>query len=110
MEKKTLSDKGKLVELDTFLTDIEGKTAQQVLQRSRIGSQNLYEWLKSHTRPVQVIETLAWQDQPPQILGEIKANLIDDTSLQIEYTARLVEGVVKQELDRQQQPDGGSNA
>jgi CRISPR-associated protein Csx10 len=109
LEKKALSSEGKLTELDTFLTDIQGKTAQQVLQRSRIGSQNLYDWLKSHILPAQVVQTLAWQDQPPQLLGEIKANFGDDTSLQIEYTARLVEGVVKQELDRQRR-EGGSNA
>lgn len=88
LENKTLTP------LASFLENIEGKKAHRELQQSRINDQPLYDWLKTHSQP----DALGWQVGQPE-LGGVSAKF--SQSLKIEYTARLIEGVVKRALDQQ---------
>lgn len=96
-------EKKSLAELETFLTTIKGKSAEQTLQRCRVGTQTLHDWLTTHLDPAKIIKTLEWQTTSSPAMGTISIDLTTDQALQIEYTARLVEGVVKREIDKQRQ-------
>ncbi len=114
--RKTL-ETGTLEELKTYLNVIRGKTgpdktartktAYQVLRRSHIGNESLYDWLESHLNPDEIKKTLTWRNEQPE-LGSISVDFDKDEALKIEYTARLIEGVVKREIDCQRQ-EGGNN-
>lgn len=86
--------------IDDFLKAVKGKPAHRELQRSQIGPSSLYDWLQIHVNPDTIVNDLGGRNESAS-LGGIKAEF--DLSLRREYTARLIEGVVKHKLDQLRQ-------
>ena len=91
-------EQGQLQPIIGFLNGIRNKPAYKELNDSRLEQQSLYHWLTEYAQdPAKIEQVLSGSGGSE--LGGIKAEF--DVAMQIEYTARLIEGVVKRELDRQ---------
>ena len=73
------------------------KAGESQLKRCRLGNQSLFEWLRARATDLDVQAQLLRGAPMPQLAGQA-ATLTDD--LKIEYTARLIDGVMQMTIRR----------
>ncbi|HZQ07109.1 MAG TPA: RAMP superfamily CRISPR-associated protein [Anaerolineae bacterium] len=95
--------KGKLEPLQDLLQNIEGKHAAKKLQESRGAGTNLYEWLQARVRERDVEKQLNPDLNKISAVGGMRVELTQE--LKTEYTARLIEGVVRRAQNKEASSD-----
>jgi len=88
-----------LKDITTLLNEL--KRSRQQFEGARIGSQTLLEWIEQRVSQRDVANQFDFNDESklPMVAGQ-RAEINDD--LRTEYTARLIDGVMKKAIKQQQ--------
>jgi CRISPR-associated protein Csx10 len=89
---------GRLEPITDHLNNLKG--AREQFERARIGSTSLIEWIESRVREKDVHQLLLQSELLPGVAGEAAA-LTEE--LKVQYTARLIDGVMKKAIKQNQE-------
>lgn len=101
VQRARAKDKPKLI--TDHLDDL--KDAREQFERARVERTPLLRWIKERVSKMDVDKQLLQSDPLPQIAGE-EAELTEE--LKVEYTARLIDGVMKKGVKQNQNQEGSS--
>jgi CRISPR-associated protein Csx10 len=90
-----------------YLKGLRERDAIHQFRRCRIAGVPLDAWIEERAKELDVQQQLLGAGKPPQVAGE-EATLTDE--LRVEYTARLIDAVMKKAIQERRAPQGKPGA